>query len=104
MKLGTVNASTVTITVTAAIEYLKSSKLQDSDIEAAIQGALLNLQRRLTMGVQTIDPSLIEATVGAASPAIWTIALTVPAAPTVLAWDERAAFLMSGFTYSAVDP
>jgi len=104
MKLGTVNASTVTITVTAAIEYLKSSKLQDSDIEAAIQGALLNLQRRLTMGVQTIDPSLIEATVGAASPAIWTVALSVPATPTLLAWNQRAAFQMSGFTYSAVDP
>lgn len=103
-RLATINATTVTITVTAAIEYLISSKLTDADIASAIEGALLSLQRRLTMGVQTIDPSLISSVCGDASPAIWTVALSMPAAPVTLAWNERPAFAMSGFTYSAVSP
>lgn len=103
-KLGTINATTVTITVTAAIEYLKSAKLTDADIEASILSALLVLQRRLTMGVQTIDPSLVESVCGDSNPAIWKITLSAPAAPVTLAWNERAEFQMSGFTYLQVDP
>lgn len=103
-KLATINATTVTITVTAAIEYLKSAKLTDADIAASISSALLALQRRLTMGVQTIDPSLVEAVVGDSNAAIWKITMSAPAAPTLLAWNERAEFQMSGFTYLQVDP
>lgn len=103
-KLTTLNASVKTITVTASVNYLKSSKLVDSDIADSIAAALLALQRRLTMGVQTIDPSLIEATIGTANAAIWSVNLTVPALPTTVAWNERVAFSMVGMTYAAVIP
>jgi len=103
-QLTVLNATALTINVTADIEYLQTSKLTNTDIADSIAAALLALQARLTMGVQTIDPSLIEAVVGTANTAIWKITLTAPAAPTTLAWNERAAFSMVGFTYTAVLP
>jgi len=103
-KLTTLNASAKVINVTAAVDYLKSSKLSDSDINDSIVSALLALQRRLTMGTQTIDPSLIEATIGTANTAIWKVVMSAPALPTVLAWNERAVFNVIGMTYTAVLP
>ena len=103
-KLTTLNATARVINVTAAVDYLKSSKLADSDINDFVVAALLALQRRLTMGIQTIDPSLIEATVGTANPAIWKVVLSAPALPVTLAWNERAVFNVTGMTYTAVLP
>ena len=103
-KLTTLNATAKIINVTAAVDYLKSSKLSDSDINDSIVSALLALQRRLTMGTQTIDPSLIEATIGTANTAIWKVALSAPLLPTVLAWNERAVFNVTGMAYTAVLP
>ena len=103
-KLTTLNATAKIINVTAAVDYLKSSKLSDSDINDSIVSALLALQRRLTMGTQTIDPSLIEATIGTANTAIWKVVMSAPALPTVLAWNERAVFNVIGMTYTAVLP
>ena len=56
------------------------------------------------MGTQTIDPSLIEATIGTANTAIWKVVMSAPALPTVLAWNERAVFNVIGMTYTAVLP
>ena len=103
-KLTTLNATARVINVTAAVDYLKSSKLADSDINDFVIAALLALQRRLTMGIQTIDPSLIEATVGTANPAIWKVVLSAPALPVTLAWNERAVFNVTGMSYTAVLP
>ena len=102
-KLDVINAATNTITVTAHVQYLKTAKLTDADVTAAISSAFLRLQARLQMGVQTIDPSLIEGTIFDASDAIWVVTLSAPAAPTLIAWDERPAFALSGMTYEAVD-
>lgn len=103
-KLTTLNATARVINVTAAVDYLKSSKLADSDINDFVVAALLTLQRRLTMGIQTIDTSLIEATIGTANPAIWKVVLSAPAAAVTLAWNERAVFNVTGMTYTAVLP
>lgn len=103
-KLTTLNATPKVINVTAAVDYLKSSKLSNADINDAVVAALLALQRRLTMGTQTIDPSLIEATIGTANAAIWKVVLSAPLLPTVLAWNERAVFNVTGMTYTAVLP
>lgn len=102
-KLAVINATPKNITVTAHVKYLRNSKLTDSDIAAAISSAFLRLQERLQMGVQTIDPSLVEGTIFDASNAIWVVTLTIPAAPTAIAWNERPAFVLSGMTYEAVD-
>jgi hypothetical protein len=103
-KLTTLNATPKVINVTAAVDYLKSSKLSNADINDAVVAALLALQRRLSMGTQTIDPSLIEATIGTANAAIWKVVLSAPLLPTVLAWNERAVFNVTGMTYTAVLP
>lgn len=103
-RVEVVNATTNTITVTAHVKYLKSYKLTDADIASAISSAFTRLQERLTMGVQTIDPSLVEGTIFDASPAVWVVTLSAPAAPTLIAWNERPAFALSGMTYEAVDP
>lgn len=103
-KLVTLNATAVPITVTADVSYLKSAKLTDSDISGGIASAFLALQRRLTMGVQTIDEALVKATIFEGSTAIWGVSMSSPAAPTTLAWNERAEFDITGFTYTQVDP
>jgi len=100
--LTVVNTVAHNITVTATVTYSLASKLVDADIASAIAASLLKLQALLKMGVQTIDQSLVEGYVVTASTAIEAVAMTAPAAPTVLAWNERAVFVMASMVYVAV--
>lgn len=100
--LTVVNTVAHNITVTATVMYLLASKLVDADISDLIAASLLRLQALLKMGVQTIDPSLVEGYVVTASTAISAVVLAAPVAPTVLAWNERAVFVVSGMSYLAV--
>lgn len=97
--LNVVNTVAHNITVSATVTYLRSSKLVDADITNAIAASLLVLQGLLRMGVQSIDPSRIEGFVVSANTAITVVALSAPAAPVALAWNERAVFVIGTLTY-----
>lgn len=97
--LNVVNTVARNITVSATVTYLRSSKLVDDDITSAIAASLLVLQGLLSMGVQSINPSRISGFIVDASTAITIVALSAPAAPVALAWNERAVFVIGTLTY-----
>ena len=100
-QLAVINATPKNITVTAHVGYLRN-QADRFGYRGGDFVRLLRLQERLQMGVQTIDPSLVEGTIFDASNAIWVVTLST-GCPTSIAWNERPAFVLSGMTYEAVD-